>query len=133
VSSKKEETMKSPYSDPNLSLRARGLYAYYVEVGRVLSSEEMSASVPEGRDAIRNAMNELKFYKYIKAVRYQDNSGQWRTLLKFTDDVISGILYIDSGTVTNTNTNDISTSTNIDTVTNVTVSIGAAPQKEKGG
>ena len=71
--------MKSPYSDPNLSLRARGLYAYYVEVGRVLSSEEMSASVPEGRDAIRNAMNELKFYKYIKAVRYQDNSGPWRT------------------------------------------------------
>jgi hypothetical protein len=78
-------------------------------------------------------MNELKFHKYIKAVRYQDNSGQWRTLLKFTDDVVSGILYIDSGTVTNTNTSDISTSTNIDTVTNVTVSIGAAPQKEKGG
>ena len=125
--------MKSPYSDPNLSLRARGLYSYYVEVGRVLSSEEMSASVPEGRDAIRNAMNELKFHKYIKAVRYQDNSGQWRTLLKFTDDVVSGILYIDSGTVTNTNTSDMSTSTNIDTVTNVTVSIGAAPQKEKGG
>ena len=123
--------MKSPYSDPNLSLRARGLFAYYVEVGRVLSAEEMSASVPEGRDAIRNAMKELKFHKYIKAVRHQDNSGQWRTILKFTDDGLSGVLYIDSHKLTSTS--DISTSdTNIDTVTNVTVSIGAAPQKGKG-
>jgi len=123
--------MKSPYSDPNLSLRARGLFAYYVEVGRVLSAEEMSASVPEGRDAIRNAMSELKFHRYIKAVRHQDNSGQWRTTLKFTDDGFSGVLYIGSDTVASTS--DLSTSDlNIDTVTNVTVSIGAAPQKEKG-
>jgi len=121
--------LKSAYSDPNLSLRARGLFAYYIEVGRVLSAEEMSASVPEGRDAIRNAMAELKFHKYIKAVRHQDNSGQWRTLLKFTDDGFSGVLYIDSDTVASTS--DISTSDlNIDTVTNVTVSIGAAPLKE---
>ena len=125
--------MKSPYSDPNLSLRARGLFAYYVEVGRVLSAEEMSASVPEGRDAIRNAMAELKLHRYIKAVRHQDNSGQWRTNLKFTDDGLSGVLYMDRGIVTNTNTSDMSTSNlNIDTVTNVTVSIGAAPQTEKG-
>jgi hypothetical protein len=124
--------MKSPYSDPNLSLRARGLFAYYVEVGRVLSAEEMSASVPEGRDAIRNAMAELKLHKYIKAVRHQDNSGQWRTLLKFTDDGLSGVLYIDSNKLTSTS--DISTSSkDIDTVTNVTVSIGAAPQKRTGG
>lgn len=124
---------KSPYSDPNLSLRARGLFAYYVEVGRVLSADEMSASVPEGRDAIRNAMAELKIHKYIKAVRHQDNSGQWRTILKFTDDGFSGVLYIDRETVANTNISDISTSDKgIDTVTNVTVSIGAAPQKEKG-
>ena len=120
--------MKSPYSDPNLSLRARGLFAYYVEVGRVLSADEMSASVPEGRDAIRNAMAELKQHRYIKAVRHQDNSGQWRTNLKFTDDGLSGVLYMDRGIVTNTNISDISTSDlNIDTVTNVTVSIGAAP------
>jgi hypothetical protein len=125
--------MKSPYSDPNLSLRARGLFAYYVEVGRVLSAEEMSASVPEGRDAIRNAMAELKLHRYIKAVRHQDNSGQWRTNLKFTDDGLSGVLYMDRGIVTNTNTSDISTRVkSIDTVTNVTVSIEAAPQTEKG-
>jgi hypothetical protein len=125
--------MKSPYSDPNLSLRARGLFAYYVEVGRVLSAEEMSASVPEGRDAIRNAMAELKLQGYIKAVRHQDNSGQWRTNLKFTDDGLSGVLYMDRGIVTNTNTSDMSTRVkSIDTVTNVTVSIEAAPQTEKG-
>jgi len=125
--------MKSPYSDPNLSLRARGLFAYYVEVGRVLSAEEMSASVPEGRDAIRNAMAELKLQGYIKAVRHQDNSGQWRTNLKFTDNGLSGVLYMDRGIVTNTNTSDMSTRVkSIDTVTNVTVSIEAAPQTEKG-
>lgn len=124
---------KSPYSDPNLSLRARGLFAYYVEVGRVLSAEEMSASVPEGRDAIRNAMAELKIHRYIKAVRHQDNSGQWRTILKFTDDGFSGVLYIDRETIANTNISDISTSdTGIDTVTNVTVSIAAAPQTKEG-
>jgi len=125
--------MKSPYSDPNLSLRARGLFAYYVEVGRVLSADEMSASVPEGRDAIRNAMAELKLHRYIKAVRHQDNSGQWRTNLKFTDDGLSGVLYIDRDTMTSTNTSDMSTRVkSIDTVTNVTVSIEAAPQTEKG-
>jgi hypothetical protein len=78
-------------------------------------------------------MAELKLHRYIKAVRHQDNSGQWRTTLKFTDDGLSGVLYINRGTMTNTNTSDISTSDlNIDTVTNVTVSIGAAPQTEKG-
>jgi hypothetical protein len=78
-------------------------------------------------------MAELKLQGYIKAVRHQDNSGQWRTNLKFTDNGLSGVLYMDRGIVTNTNTSDISTSDlNIDTVTNVTVSIGAAPQTEKG-
>ncbi len=129
--------MKSPYSDPNLSLRARGLFAYYIEVGRVLSADEMSASVPEGRDAVRHAMAELKLHRYIKAVRHQDNSGQWRTTLKFTDDGFSGVLYIDRGTMTSTNTSDMSTRVkSIDTFTNVNVSIEsqqAATQTEKKG
>lgn len=82
--------MKSPYSNPYLSLRARGLYALYVETGRVLSADEISGAVPEGRDAIRAAMKELKEFGYIKAVKHQVN-GQWRTILKFTDDGISGV------------------------------------------
>jgi hypothetical protein len=78
-------------------------------------------------------MAELKLHRYIKAVRHQDNSGQWRTNLKFTDDGLSGVLYMDRGIVTNTNTSDMSTRVkSIDTVTNVTVSIEAAPQTEKG-
>lgn len=100
--------MKSPYSDPYLSLRARGLYALYVETGRVLSAEEISSAVPEGRDAIRSAMKELKDFGYIKAVKHQIN-GQWRTLLKFTDDGLSGVGK--SGVLSSLlNTNDISTS-----------------------
>jgi hypothetical protein len=135
--------MRSPYSDPRLSLKARGLYSLYVETGRVLSADEISAAVPEGRDSIRAAMKELKVFNYIKAVRHQVG-GQWRTHLKFTDEDLNtpfgktaghtddgfpgvgkpGVLYIDSYKT-------IATSNNIDTVTNVTVSIGAEPQTGK--
>ena len=82
--------MKSPYSDPRLSLRARGLYAFYIEKGRVIPSSELadSADIPEGRDAIRSAMEELKVAGYIRAVRYQVG-GQWVTHLKFTDESLN--------------------------------------------
>jgi hypothetical protein len=103
--------MQSPYSNPYLSLRARGLYAFYIETGRVLSADEISTAVPEGRDAIRSAMKELKDAGYIKAVKAQVG-GQWRTTLKFTDDGLSGVgnpgvLY------SLLNTNDITTSLNV--------------------
>jgi DNA-binding transcriptional ArsR family regulator len=103
--------MQSPYSNPYLSLRARGLYAFYIETGRVLSADEISTAVPEGRDAIRAAMKELKDAGYIKAVKAQVG-GQWRTTLKFTDDGLSGVgnpgaLY------SLLNTNDITTSLNV--------------------
>ena len=102
--------MKSANSDPNLSLRARGLFAYYLEVGRVLSAEEMSASVPEGRDSIRSAISELIVHEYISRTKLQDKSGKWHTTLNFTDawktdawdpvtdDGFSGTMYIDSCT-----------------------------------
>ena len=103
--------MQSPYSNPYLSLRARGLYAFYIETGRVLSADEISTAVPEGRDAIRSATKELKDAGYIKAVKAQVG-GQWRTTLKFTDDGLSGVgnpgvLY------SLLNTNDITTSLNV--------------------
>lgn len=102
--------MKSASSDPNLSLRARGLFAYYLEVGRVLSAEEMSASVPEGRDSIRSAISELIAHEYISRTKIQDKSGKWNTTLDFTDawktdawdpvtdDGFSGAMYIDNST-----------------------------------
>lgn len=136
--------MRSPYSDPRLSLKARGLYAMYIEYGRVLSADELSAAVPEGRDSIRAAMKELKLANYIRAVR-QNINGRWITHLKFsderlnmpfsktpahTDDGFSGVCYID-----NYSTNsDIANSSNSNTVTNVTVLLREqAPEEDKMG
>ena len=131
--------MLRPIINPKLSLRARSLFYYFAEKGRPVSADELwkSKEVPEGRDAIQNAINELKDLKYLKSVRVQNN-GQWISRLKFTDSAIkllsadngfSGHLYIDNYTTTSTSSLSTSTS-NIDTVTNVTVSMGAAPLKE---
>lgn len=128
--------MLRPIINPKLSLRARSLFYFYAEKGRVISAEELKTmqEVPEGRDAIQSAINELKDLKYVKSVRIRNN-GQWVSKLKFTESALkmlstdngfSGLLYID-----NYNTNGITTSTNIDTDTNVSVSIGAAPLKEE--
>jgi DNA-binding transcriptional ArsR family regulator len=120
--------MQSPYSNPYLSLRARGLYAFYIETGRVLSADEISTAVPEGRDAIRSAMKELKDAGYIKAVKAQVG-GQWRTTLKFTDDGLSGVgnpgvLY------SLLNTNDITTSLNVLEVLRTSNTSAALKSKE---
>jgi hypothetical protein len=131
--------MLRPIVNPKLSLRARSLFYYFVEKGRVISADELrtNAEVLEGRDAIQAAINELKDLKYVKSVRVQNN-GQWVSKLKFTEEAkklistdngFSGHLYIDNYTVTSTSS--LSTSTNIDTDTNVSVSIGAAPLKEE--
>jgi len=127
--------MQSPFSNPYLSLTARGLFAYYKELGRVVSSDEISSAVPEGRDAIRTAMRELKQFGYITSVKAQVN-GQWRTQLKFTegakklistDDGFSGALYIDS-----TSTSSLTTSkTNRVEVLRTSTLEGAAPLREE--
>ena len=104
--------MQSPYSNPYLSLRARGLIAYYVELGRVVSADELSAAVPEGRDAIQAAINELKQSHYIKTTR-EWNGKSWHRVMNFTDAAksilfpntgFSGLLYIASDIATNTGT-----------------------------
>lgn len=129
--------MQSPFSNPYLSLTARGLFAYYKELGRVVSSEEISSAVPEGRDAIRTAMRELKQFGYITSVKAQVN-GQWRTQLKFTegakklistDDGFSGALYIDSTSTSSLTTSD---SNKLKVLRTFNLE-GAAPlQEEKG-
>ena len=109
--------MQSPYSNPYLSLRARGLIAYYVELGRVVSADELSAAVPEGRDAIQVAINELKQSGYVKTTR-EWNGKSWHRNMQFTNGAkellfpntgFSGLSYIDSDIATNTS---ISTSAN---------------------
>lgn len=109
--------MKSPYSNPYLSARAKGVFAYYAELGRPVSADELSAVMPEGRDAIQSAINELKRFGYIITTREQVN-GKWNSYMKFTegakkllgtDTGFSGLLYVYSDTATVTSTNDIST------------------------
>lgn len=130
--------MLRPIVNPRLSLRARSLFYYFVEKGRVISADELKKTqeVPEGRDAIQSAINELKDLKYVKSVRVQNN-GQWVSKLKFTDSALklistdngfSGHLYINS--YTTTNTNSLTTSTNIVNNPNGLLTIGASPLKE---
>lgn len=67
--------------DPHISTRALGLLV------RLLSypdnwqtdSNTLAARYPEGRDAIRKAMNELEHAGHLERVKYQDNAGHWRT------------------------------------------------------
>ena len=104
--------MQSPYSNPYLSMRARGLFSYYAELGRVVAADELSAVMPEGRDAIQGAINELKRNQYIMTTR-EWNGTKWFSAMKFTEAAkkllnlntgFSGLLYIDSDTTTNTST-----------------------------
>ena len=104
--------MQSPYSNPYLSMRARGLFAYYAELGRVVAADELSAVMPEGRDAIQGAINELKRGQYIMTTR-EWNGTKWFSAMKFTEAAkkllslntgFSGLLYINSDTTTNTST-----------------------------
>lgn len=70
----------------NLSLRARGLLALYLDAGRVLSIAEAQPLVKEGRDAVRSAFNELKDSGYIFMRKYKTREGQWVYEYGFTSD-----------------------------------------------
>lgn len=133
--------MLRPIINPKLSLRARSLFYIFAEKGRPISADELreTKEVPEGRDAIQAAINELKDFRYLKSVRIPNN-GRWTSRLKFTEEALklltadngfSGHLYIDNYIATNTS--DISTRANIVKDTNVSLTIGAAPQGGKVG
>jgi hypothetical protein len=67
--------------DRRLSYRARGLMAVIVshESGFHVSSDELAGGGKEGIKAIRTAMNELVECDYMRRIRSQEPSGQWRT------------------------------------------------------
>jgi hypothetical protein len=140
--------MLKPIVNPGLSLRARSLFYYFLEKGRLMSADELWASkeFPEGRDALVNALNELKTFKYVRAVRTNVN-GRWVHQLKFTEQAVnmlseagvntapwkSGHMYVyrDTSINTSTSTSDLTVSSkHIDTVTNVTVSIPEQAREE---
>ena len=108
--------MKSPYSNPYISARAKGIFAYYSELGRPVSADEMSAVMPEGRDAIQSAINELRRSGYIRTTR-EWNGTKWISVMKFTKEAImsnpkvlntgfSGLLYDYSQSTISSNTID---------------------------
>lgn len=134
--------MKSPYSNPYLSARAKGVFAYYAELGRPVSADEMSAVMPEGRDALQSAINELKRFGYVITVR-ENVKGKWHSYMKFTESTkkllstdtgFSGLLYVYSDTATTTNDNTNSITTNDNTIVEVlrtSTILGAALPKEE--
>jgi hypothetical protein len=67
--------------DNDLSYRARGILAYILSMPThwETNSITLAARGPEGRDAIRTALQELRQHGYIVTTRTQDDAGQWRT------------------------------------------------------
>jgi hypothetical protein len=136
--------MQSPYSNPYLSMRARGLFAYYAELGRVVSAEELSAVMPEGRDSIQSAINELKQAGYILTAREQVN-GKWNSYMKFTEGAkvllgtdngfsghsISGHMYNCSSAVTSTSTVSIVDSPIVEVLRTSTILGKNFPKEER--
>jgi hypothetical protein len=136
--------MQSPYSNPYLSMRARGLFAYYAELGRVVSADELSAVMPEGRDSIQSAINELKQTGYILTAREQVN-GKWNSYMKFTEGArallgtdngfsghsISGHMYNCSSAVTSTSDISIVDSSIVEVLRTSTILGKNFPIKER--
>lgn len=123
--------MQSPFTDPTLSLRARGLFATFVSLGRVPTEAELTTGVPEGRDAIRSAKKELVAAGYLTQHKFRVN-GKFRTEYYLNQDwfTVDGI----SGPLSNWTTRDLdSYSYSSNGITNVIPLLGAqAPQEEKG-
>jgi hypothetical protein len=84
--------MQNPFLNPNLSMKAKGLFGHYAAIGKVVSADELSISMPEGRDSIQAAINELKLAGYIITYREHINK-KWNSYMKFTQgakDLIEG-------------------------------------------
>ena len=128
--------MQSPFTDPTLSLRARGFLAFCIEVGRVPTVPELETALLEGRDTIRGIKQELIDRGYIRKEKFRVK-GRIRTEYYLTDACITGDGFTRdgiSGPLSNCTTKDLKTNSYIiNGITNVIPLIGAqAPQEEKG-
>jgi len=73
--------------DPRISFRALGLLSYLLSLPETwrFRSREVARERPEGRDALRTAMNELETLGYVRYDKHQDERGHWITDLLVSD------------------------------------------------
>lgn len=73
--------------DRRLSFRARGLHHHLLSLpsGWRVTTAELAKDHPEGREAIRTALNELIEFRYVTKVKRQDGHGRWSTTLTVHD------------------------------------------------
>jgi hypothetical protein len=82
--------------DCRLSFRARGLHHHLLSLpsGWRVTTADLAKDHPEGREAIRTALNELIEFGYVTKAKRQDEHGRWSTALtvhdKPQDSVASG-------------------------------------------
>ena len=73
--------------DGRLSFRARGLHHHLLSLppGWRVTTTQLAAGNPEGRDAIRTALNELIACGYVTKAKRQDERGHWSTVMTVHD------------------------------------------------
>ena len=73
--------------DSRLSFRARGLHHHLLSLppGWRVTTAQLAEDHPEGRDAIRVALNELIKLSYVTKDRRQDKAGRWSTTMTVHD------------------------------------------------
>lgn len=74
--------------DKRLSWRARGILIYLLSQPDdwKTSSAHLTAVGLEGRDSVRNALDELQTIGYLKRQKHQDDRGRWTTAIYVYDD-----------------------------------------------
>jgi hypothetical protein len=73
--------------DSRLSFRARGLHHYLLSLppGWRVTTAQLGKDNPEGREAIRTALNELVKLGYVTRAKRQDERGRWFTTMTVHD------------------------------------------------
>jgi hypothetical protein len=73
--------------DSRLSFRARGLHHYLLSLppGWRVTTVQLGKDNPEGREAIRTALNELVKLGYVTRAKRQDERGRWYTTMTVHD------------------------------------------------
>lgn len=73
--------------DSRLSFRARGLHHHLLSLppGWRVTTADLAKEHPEGREAIRTALNELIAHGYVTKVKRQDERGRWSTVMTVHD------------------------------------------------